>query len=184
MDNTQKARLVWQAAFPREGSLSEEAAAGLGLELARAADWFDVASAKRPTRERKKLKSIERAAVKLLKLTDENSSRETIARIEQFCTLPLGWRHDLRAILESICTGAGEAQRHNGGAEELCKAFGSPHGLFVARLGKIYSKFTGRRPGRCVNSDGEPGGPFLRFTREQRSGGVFRQRRLRRFRAT
>jgi hypothetical protein len=163
MDDAFKAKIVWKAAFPRAETSPDEIAAELGEDLACAASLFAIASLKRPPREHRKLAAIEGASRKLLALCNEGSSAYTIARIEQFCTLELGWRNDLREILGNICAGAYEARRHNGGGEELRKAFGSSYGIFIATLGEVYFEFSRKRPGRCVSSDGDLGGPFLRF---------------------
>jgi hypothetical protein len=75
------------------------------------------------------------------------------------------WADELEAYLKILQNAAAEAQFHKGGGEVLSKIFGSPQGIFIESLRKIYSEFSGRRPGRSVNSDGELDGPFPRFVR-------------------
>jgi hypothetical protein len=166
-----KARRVWKAAFPEAEQLDDETAIKLGKDLAEAVDWYIGAKSRRPVREHERFRSVENTVGKCLSLLKD---KKTISRIEEFFVFDFVWLANMSQGLAAFRKAAARAQKHRGGAAELCKAFHSPEQLFINRLGKAYSEHSKRLPRRSLVDDKENpsnvqrtiGGPFVRFVKE------------------
>ena len=183
-DRTAKALSALSAA---NISFDEASIQTLGEKLARAAEWYRIADAPSPPRERKRLEAIEKAAEKLSNLLASPVPRCKEDRLEcrkRLDRLEHDWRNFGGVSLQQTQIGLASLrktvefalkyklkdgstrQRQRGGAI-LRTAFGSSDRLFISRLAKPYETATGRVATVSFNSStGKLGGPFVRFVQE------------------